>query len=229
MGMKLENKLTAAAVISAIVIPVCNTAILGSLGVITGNDVAYPERLSQILNYAKEIINILSLFISSVVLSYSFALKKSAKASALICFLSIPTVYFTASMVDLGFYGTQAVSAVYVIPMLINSIFEALRYLLVIAASINIVKKPCSDRNLEVFSFGSHLSRCTVITSIIIFCTLLISNATDTISMLIEYGAPINSSELTYLITPYLTAIVYTAAGYLLSVFLGQKIIKHRA
>lgn len=228
--MKTETKLVSAAVIFAIVLPIFSIAVLGSLGVITENDVAYPERVSQILNYAKETLNVLCVFVCAVILALSFALKKSRKALAAVSFISIPTVYFTSALVDLGFYGSQAVSAVYILPMLVNSVFEAVRYIIIIFVAKNISKN-AAKKNLnigpvEFFSLESIESRCAVFATIAVFCTLIFSTATDTVSLLMEYGAPINSSELTYLLTPYITAVVYAAAGYLISVLLTKKLIK---
>lgn len=226
---KTERRLIISLLLTAMLIPLVNAILLGSLVIITETDVAYPERVSQIISYAKEIINVVSVFATGGMLAYAFALRKSMKAAAWICFLSVPMVYLTSGLCDMAFYGTRAFSFVYVIPMLINCLFECLRYLIVILVARRIGNSARSSGRsftLDFFSTDGALSRAAVWSAVIVFITLIFTSLTDTVALLAEYGAPLNSSEATYLILPYLTAIVYSAIGYLTICLEGKKLSK---
>lgn len=226
---RTESKLVAALILTAIVIPVLNVAVLGSLAVMTENDVAYPDRVPQVISYAKEIIGVVSVFASAGLLAFAFALRKSAKTAAWICFLSVPFTYLSAGLCDMAFYGTRAFSLVYVLPMVVNCVFECLRYFIVIIIARRIgsgARKSGRSFGLEVFSTDGALSRAAVFTTITVFITLIITSLTDTVALLAEYGAPVNSGEATYLILPYITAVVYSMIGYFAVYAAGKAVLK---
>lgn len=226
---RTETRLIIALLLTALVIPLCNIALLGSLSVITENDVAYPERVSQIISYAKELIGVICVFASSGMLAFAFVLRKCRRAAAWICFLSVPLTYLVSGICDMAFYGTRAFSIVYVIPMLVNCIFECLRYLAVIIIAKRIgdnARKTGRGFALEVFSAEGATSRAAIFTSLTVFVTLIVTSLTDTIALLAEYGAPLNSSEATYLVLPYLTAVVYTVIGYLVIYCIGRSAVR---
>lgn len=228
---RTERRIFIALILTALVIPLLNAILLGSLVVITETDVAYPERLSQIISYAKEIINVVSVFATAGALAYAFVVRKSMKAAAWICFLSVPMVYIASGLCDMAFYGTRAFSLVYLIPMLINCVFECLRYLIVILVARRIGNNARSSGRsftLDFFSTDGALSRAAVWSAVIVFITLIFTSLTDTVALLAEYGAPLNSSEATYLILPYLTAIVYSAIGYLTICLEGKAVLKSK-
>ena len=129
----------------------------------------------------------------------------------------------------MAFYGMRAFSIVYVIPMLVNCIFECLRYLAVMIIAKRIgdnARKTGRGFALEVFSAEGATSRAAVFTSLTVFVTLIVTSLTDTIALLAEYGAPLNSSEATYLVLPYLTAVVYTLIGYLVIYCIGRSAVR---
>lgn len=217
MKKKSNPRLMLAAVLTALIIPLAAVTLLGSLAVITETDVAYPEIVSQVLYYIKELISVLSVFAVSGCLVYAFVNRIGSRACAAISFVSVPVIYLVSALVDRAFYGDQAISAVYIIPIVVNSLFEALRYLIVILTARAVGKhaiKSGRGFGLELFSMEGAASRGAVFASLIIFATLILTSLTDTVSLLAEYGAPVNSSELTYLILPYPTAIVYSVIGY---------------
>lgn len=217
MKKKSNSRLFAATVLAALIIPLAAVLLLGSLAVITETDVAYPEIISRALYYLKELVCVLSVFAASGCLVYSFVNGYGRSCCAAVCFVSIPLVYIVSAMADSAFYGDQALSAVYLIPMVINSLFEALRYLIVILVTRMIGKNAKgSGRSfgLELFSLEGALSRGVFFGTLTVFATLIVTSLTDTLSLLAEFGAPVNLSELIYLILPYPTAIVYSVIGY---------------
>ena len=225
MKKKNHSRIVFVTIFAAILVPLVNVALLGSLSVITGTDVVYPEILSQAIQYIKELVNIFCVFAASGCLAFSHVLGRKTRAVRIICVVSVPVTYLVAALVDMAFYGERAFSSVYLIPMLINSVFEIARYLIVVFISLRIKKsavKSGQEFSLELFSLEGAFSRVAVFTTLTVFATLIITSLTDTISLLIEYGAPLNSGELTYLIVPYPTAIVYSVIGYFVIFLVGR-------
>lgn len=229
MKIKTDSRLTLAAVICAVLLPLLNASLLGSFMVITETDVAYPERVSQVIQYAKELISVLCVFASAGCLAYASALERSKRAVFTICAVSVPIIYLTSALVDMGFYGDSAFSAIYLIPMVINCCFEIIRYAIVMLIASRLGRRARTKGQrpaLELFSLDGMLSKAAVYSVLTVFITLIVTSLTDTISLLAEYGAPVNSSELTYLILPYITSIVYSVIGYFVVYFIGTAIKK---
>lgn len=227
MKNKVDFRLNAAASLCALIIPLLNAALLGSLMVITETDVAYPERIAQIIQYAKELISVISVFASAGCLAYAASLGTAKRSVFTICLISVPLIYLTSALVDLGFYGDAAFSSVYLIPMVVNCCFEIIRYVVVMLPASGIGKRARRDKKsftLELFSFEGAMSRTAVTATLTVFATLIVSSLTETISLLVEYGAPLNSSELTYLIVPYLAAVIYSVIGYFVIYLIGRSI-----
>ncbi len=228
MKKKNHSRIVSVTIFAAILVPLVNVALLGSLSVITGTDVVYPEILSQAIQYIKELVNILCVFAASGCLAFSHVLGRKARAVRIICVVSVPVTYLAAAFVDMAFYGGRAFDSVYLIPMLINSGFEIARYLIVVLISLRIKKSAVRsgrEFSLELFSLEGTFSRAAVFTTLTVFATLIITSLTDTISLLIEYGAPLNSGELTYLIVPYPMAIVYSVIGYFVIFLVGRSFV----
>lgn len=225
MKKKNHSRIVFITFFAALILPLVNVILLGSLSVITGSDIVYPEMLSQALQYLKELINVMCVFAASGCLAFSQILDRRIKTVRTICLVSVPVNYLAAAMVDMGFYGDSAFSTVYLLPMLINCIFELARYLVVILVASRVgraAQKSKRAMTLELFSLEGTMSRTAVFTTLTVFITLIVTSLTDTISLLAEYGAPLNSSELTYLIVPYPTAIVYSVIGYLVIFLVGR-------
>lgn len=225
MKKKNHSRIVFITFFAALILPLVNVILLGSLSVITGSDIVYPEMLSQALQYLKELINVMCVFAASGCLAFSQILDRRIKTVRTICLVSVPVNYLAAAMVDMGFYGDSAFSTVYLLPMLINCIFELARYLVVILVASRVgraAQKSKRAMTLELFSLEGTMSRAAVFTTLTVFITLIVTSLTDTISLLAEYGAPLNSSELTYLIVPYPTAIVYSVIGYLVIFLVGR-------
>lgn len=225
MKKKNHSRIVFITFFAALILPLINVILLGSLSVITGSDIVYPEMLSQALQYLKELINVMCVFAASGCLAFSQILDRRIKTVRTICLVSVPVNYLAAAMVDMGFYGDSAFSTVYLLPMLINCIFELARYLVVILVASRVgraAQKSKRAMTLELFSLEGTMSRTAVFTTLTVFITLIVTSLTDTISLLAEYGAPLNSSELTYLIVPYPTAIVYSVIGYLVIFLVGR-------
>lgn len=228
MKKKDHSRIVSVTIFAAILVPLVNVALLGSLSVITGTDVVYPEILSQAIQYIKELVNILCVFAASGCLAFSHVLGRKARAVRIICVVSVPVTYLAAAFVDMAFYGGRAFDSVYLIPMLINSGFEIARYLIVVLISLRIKKSAVRsgrEFSFELFSLEGAFSRAAVFTTLTVFATLIITSLTDTISLLIEYGAPLNSGELTYLIVPYPMAIVYSVIGYFVIFLVGRSFV----
>ena len=162
MKKKDHSRIVSATIFAAILVPLVNVALLGSLSVITGTDVVYPEILSQAIQYIKELVNILCVFAASGCLAFSHVLNRGTRAVRIICVVSVPLTYLAAALVDMAFYGGRAFDSVYLIPMLINSGFEIVRYLIVVLISLRIKKSAVRsgrEFSLELFSLEGTFSR----------------------------------------------------------------------
>lgn len=223
--------LTVITFVIAVLIPLANTFLLGPIRIAVGSDIAYPEIMTQLLSYIIEIISVACVFAYAACIACAFVHGIAKKAVTLICVLSIPFIYIASAAVDYLFYGGSAIGTSYFIYSLISCLFELLR-LAAVSVVCFLVKragdKKGRDDTLELFSLNGKMSRAAVFTSATVFVSLLITKMTDTVMLLVEYGAPINKSETVYLIAPYVTVLVYSVLGYLLIYVISSMVLKRQ-
>lgn len=117
----------------------------------------------------------------------------------------------TQSALSAGYFALYAISSL---------LLDALLTLCVIFVALWLRKRAEKKGSLDfaprgaVFRRDNPANLAGLIASALFFLATVISELTATIPLLLEYGAPINRTELIYLITPYLTAAVYLLLGY---------------
>ncbi|MCI8388057.1 MAG: hypothetical protein HFE63_06270 [Clostridiales bacterium] len=224
---KQNYRLTAAALIAALIIPLINTILLGAVNISVSTNVIYPEIVSDIIEYAMEIIGVICVFATASCICTAVIKNESKTPVAAIAISSVPILYIAAMIVDLAFYSNSALGSAYILTNGVNCTFELVRILLLLLVC-SIVRRSAQkkqrENSLELFSLKGSLSRAIIFSSITIFITLIVADAVETLTLLIEFGGPQNTNELVYLILPYITAIVYSLLGYLL-MYLTMKLI----
>lgn len=223
-----KRRLLLTLLVTALILPIINTFVLGAALTITSSDIAYPEIVPQIIGYASEILSVACLFASGAAVAVAASWRKSGAVYYIIFLLSPPVIYLSMILLDRIFYGSSVLTAQYISYCVTSCLYELLRSVVLIAVAL-LLRRRADKRQrayaLELFSAKGRLSRVIVFSSLIIFLSLLLSNLTETLSLLAEYGGPVNTTELIYLVLPYPTTLVYSLLGYLLMYLVARLIV----
>ncbi len=203
-----------AALAAAIVVPGLSILLLGSLSIVVESDVRFPLVLADILGYLNELVTVAAVFVTGGCIAAAELTHSSQRLVSVAAYASPFVLYAISIAVDVAFWGDDALEAVYLLTIVFNCLFELVRYLLVRLTARRIARRSAFAAP-EFFSLEGSGSKTAVLASLLIFATLLVSNLTETLSLLVSYGAPVNTNELVYLILPYPTAIVYSLLGYM--------------
>ena len=109
-------------------------------------------------------------------------------------------------------------------------LYELIRTLAVLLVVLLVVRKAVKkgrEETLAVFSLKGTYSRAVAASTFVVFLSFILSNVTETVSLLSEYGAPQNTSETVTLILPYPSSIVYSLLGYLLACLTAGFVMKN--
>ena len=206
--------LTVCTVFFAVVIPLLNTTVLGSLYISFSSDVAIPVMLSETINYISLLIDVAAAYGLLSCLAYAVIAGQNRRTVILFALLSAPVVYAATMLVDLAFWSRSVLNVSYILSNLTNCVYELVRIAVVLIVCIRIAAGRHSA-GLELFSMSGNLSRGLVGVTAVMTGFMLAANAAETVTLLITVGAPINISEKIYLIMPYVTTAIYTILGYL--------------
>ena len=237
MKEKPNTHLTLTAAVSSLILPVLNTVILGALNTIVSSDIAYPDSLSSAISFISMLISYACIFVSSACVACEVCASKSkdrtTKKSAMariMAFAGIPLTYIAAGAVDFGFYGSSALGAQYLLFSGVSVLYELIRTLAVLLVVLLVVRKAVKkgrEETLAVFSLKGTYSRAVAASTFVVFLSFILSNVTETVSLLSEYGAPQNTSETVTLILPYPSSIIYSLLGYLLACLTAGFVMKN--
>ena len=237
MKEKSNTRLILTAAVSSLILPVLNTIILGALNTIVSSDIAYPESMSSAISFISTLISYACIFVSSACVACEVCASKSksgtAKRSAaarIMMFAGVPLTYIAAGAVDYGFYGSSALGAQYLLFSGVSVLYELIRTLAVLLVVLLVVRKAVKkgrEETLGVFSLKGTYSRAVAASAFVVFLSFIISNVTETLSLLYEYGAPQNTSETVTLILPYPSSVVYSLLGYLLACLTAGFVMKN--
>ncbi|MBQ8508941.1 MAG: hypothetical protein IJ493_03445 [Clostridia bacterium] len=211
---------------AAIFLPLLNTLLLGSMSIYIGSDITYPEIAANLLGLLSELLGVSAVFAGLACVFYAWGKPALRRQVTLIAVLGIPLTYLAAAVVDAGFYGSNAVNTSYVLYSLPNCLFELVRLAVVILIARKIAKNGERSRELELFSAAGTYSRVLMFGTLAVFVSMLLANFIETVTLLIQYGAPLNMSELLTLILPYVTSLVYSVLGYLLEYLVIRSLIR---
>ncbi len=227
-----KRRLLLTMLVTALILPIINTFVLGAALTITSSDIAYPEIVPEIIGYASEILSVACLFASGAAAAVAASWRKSGAVYYIIFFLSPPVIYLSMILLDRIFYGSSVLTAQYISYCITSCLYELLRSAVLLAVARLIRRRADQKRrdySLELFSVKGRLSRAIVFSSLVLFLSLVLSSLTETISLLVDVGAPINTTELIYLVLPYPTALVYSLLGYLLMYLVARLIVGAQA
>ena len=222
------RRLLIAALIAAIAVPILNTAVIGSVTTVLASDVMIPPILSAVLSFVSEFITLASAFAAAACLSFACTAGILRRWIILITALSAPIAYITAVIVDISFYGTTVMKPAYITFSIVSCFFELLRYALVLVIALLIARaaeKRGMAGTLELLSVTGTLSLSALSAAGVTGISMLLSNISETVSLLTRYGAPANTSETLTLISPYITTVIFTILGYFLS-YLIHRILR---
>ena len=222
------RRLLIAALIAAIAVPILNTAVIGSITTVLASDVMIPPILSAVLSFVSEFITLASAFATAACLSFACTAGILRRWIILITALSAPAAYITAVIVDISFYGTTVMKPAYITFSIVSCFFELLRYALVLVLALLIARaaeKRGMAGTLELLSVTGTLSLSALSAAGVTGISMLLSNISETVSLLTRYGAPANTSETLTLISPYITTVIFTILGYFLS-YLIHRILR---
>ncbi|MBO5273222.1 MAG: hypothetical protein J6I45_01260 [Clostridia bacterium] len=77
-----------------------------------------------------------------------------------------------------------------------------------------------------VFRRDNPANLAGIAATLLVFVTTVIRELTVTLPLLLEYGAPINRTELIYLLEPYMMAVIYLLAGYAITALVLMVLVK---
>ena len=223
------RRLLITALVAAIVIPILNTAVLGSITTVLASDVMIPAAASSVLGFVSELITLAAAFAAAACLSFAGVTGILRRWIILIAALSVPAAYITAAIVDIAFYGTTVLSAAYLAYSAVSILFELLRYAMVLVSALLIsraAERRSMPMTLELLSVRGALSLSALSAAAVTGISMLLSNITETVSLLVQYGAPANSSETLTLVSPYITTVIFAILGYFLS-YLIHRTLRH--
>lgn len=196
------NVLVLTVCIAALILPLVNAVGVGPLYTVLGSDITTPEAAVIILNLIYNSLNIFTAYAVAACVGYAIAAKKSRLAVILIAALSLLPVYFAVACVDSSFYGNSFVSLPYIMFNLFNCGVELLRLGIVILAA---------------FIFCKNVRRVCIVCPLVIFLWTTAFNAYETVSLIINIGAPENISDVLELAAPHVEATIYYIFGLLLT------------
>ncbi len=220
----------------AVLVPIASKAALGSLQTVLSSDITVPAVLPQILGYLSELLAVACAFAGFSCIAHT-CLQRGKSLYRWVPLLiggGILLCGITGIITNLILWGNAAGSPASLLYSALNIAFELLRMLLVVLCCRRIGKlaRASGDSRIdeapEFFSLAVPSSRCAAAITLLTAASLILVHIPETVSLLMTYGSPQNSSELVYLIFPYAAALIYSLIGYLLAVvFLGFTLRKN--
>ncbi|MBE6610875.1 MAG: hypothetical protein E7632_00165 [Ruminococcaceae bacterium] len=216
---RLHTRLFVMSLITMYALPLLNIAVISPLSATFYSNIIYPAVLGDIFSYLYTALGIVSVFAGASCLVYAVTAGRDRLLTALLCGVSIPVQYGVIALVDAWIYGKAQLTAAYAVYSVSSALFELLRFgiiLLVCTAAAVRAKKKNLPMSLELLSFDGALSRGNFWGAAVITAFMLFSNISETLSLLLGIGAPVNMSETLTLISPYIITAISAILGYFL-------------
>lgn len=211
------KRLLIAVILFGAVVPLFSTAVLGPARTALASDIMVPAIIPSLMGFIANALDLAALYAAYACVGYAAASGRKMTAVLLIAGLPLPVIYMVSVLADKAFYGSVIVGAGVIVYSVISCIVEFLR--LAAAAGICMLvvrqarKRVCPE-SLEILSVRGIYSRTAAAASLVMTISLLISNLIETVTLLIEIGAPVNMSETLSLISPYITTVIWAILGY---------------
>ncbi len=122
-----------------------------------------------------------------------------------------------------GYFALYAFSGMLVDALITAAVLLAAKWLRDRAAEKGRVD--IAPRGL-IFRRDNPANLAGIAATLLVFVTTVIRELTVTLPLLIEYGAPINRTELIWLLEPYMMAVIYLLVGYAMTALTLMVLVK---
>ncbi len=200
--------------VAALILPLVNVIGIWPMYVKLASDVTASRLGADILYILYRAINTLCAYATAACVGYSLVMRANRAFVLLTAFFSLPVIYYALVATDAKF---SPVSTAYIEMNIANCAVEMLQLGTVVGAILLLAAKKKPLRHLRPLNFSGGLSRAAIICPAVIFLWRLASNLTETITLLVEIGAPQNVSEVYTLVTPHVESVIYLLVGYILT------------
>lgn len=215
--MNKYKRLISISAIFMIGLPIINNIVL----VLIYNNINGDYMLSTLTNIIDTTISIMATFVMYVTLGL---LINSLLRKNFTGFTSKPIfILYVISLLII--YVSDFIFASDIIGYVIYSMFVVLGDVVILAAALILCKKAVRrykitqpkqlSFNGKIISMKNPLLRTLLLMTIVIFVYNFTFNTIDIVMLISQYGFPGNFGEVIYLIEPYLSYMIYAAAGYL--------------
>jgi hypothetical protein len=193
-------------------------------------DIMY-KTIADILEVSISILKTFTLYVTLAILINALLRKRMRRSPTVpIILLYIISVFITYLADFILTTNTYA----YIVYLLFAVLGDAVIYF----AALFICKKTVRKYQLtrpsqlsakgKIISFANPMLRTLALMTIVIFGYNFIFSTIETVILITDVGFPINSTEVMFLIEPYISFIIYAVAGYLtmvaISVFWQKKV-----
>ena len=211
------KKLLIISAITMIGLPVLTNVIFTLIYQNIYGDVMYAAA-ANIIDVATSILKTFTLYVTLAILINSMLREKIRRYPSKLIFIlyivSLIIVYVSDFMMTKDIYS-----------YFIYMIFVLLGDVVILIAAILTCKKTVRNHRIsqpsqlslrgKIISLRNPVLSILFIMTVVIFVYNFIFNTVETVLLISDYGFPGNSTEVMYLIEPYLSFIIYAVAGYL--------------
>ncbi len=200
--------------VSALILPLINIMGIWPLYVGLASDVTASRLGADSVYILYHVLNSLTAYATAACVGYSLVTRINRAFVLLVSFFSLPVAYYALVATDAKF---SPVSTAYIEMNIANCAFEMLQLGMIAGAILLLAAKKKPVRHLRLLNFSGGLSRAVIICPAVIFLWRLVSNLTETITLLVEIGAPQNMSEVYTLVTPHVESVIFLLVGYIVT------------
>ena len=222
---KTHTPLMIATLAATLVLPLINVTLIWPLYVELASDITASQPAAEAVYILYRALTLIVAYATAACVGYSLVTRASRIFVLLVSFLSLPVVYYALVVTDANF---SPVSTAYIEMNIANCAFEMLQLATVVGAVMWLAAKKKPTMHLRLFNFSGGLSRAAIICPAVVFLWRLVSNLTETVSLLVEIGAPQNISEVYTLVTPHVESVIFLIVGYFLTFIMSALFLVYR-
>lgn len=222
---KSVHSRVAAAVTACLLLPLVNVTVFRGLGLFFLTEpLKYPAVIPATLAFVYEFLRGALSFLPPLCITYAVLSRKNRVSTVLIAFFSAPVIYAVMALED-RIINSQIFDADAFRTAALDIAAVMLGYAAVAAAAVITSRlSGKAPKSIELFSVRGLFSRGAVISTLITAVFVLTAQAFETYALVMTYGSPSSSSEVTELAAPYITALI----GALISYMVGCAVIKRQ-
>lgn len=200
--------------ISVLILPLVNVMGIWPFYIGLASDVSASKIGADIVYILYHALNSVTVYTTAACVGYSLVTRANRGFVLSASFLSLPVVYYALVVTDAKF---SPVSTAYIEMNVANCIFEMIQLGILVGAIVLLATKKKPARRLRLLNFSGGLSRAAIICPAVVFLWRLVSNLTETVTLLVDIGAPQNISEVYTLVTPHVESVIFFLVGYIVT------------